>query len=118
MAPEAKSGPNPYVMGEARPNKPQRDQPPRGTDARVRSLMKQVKELTLELERNQRAERSRRGVTQERLVVKGNGNHGVRGLGLYLGTEGKAEGKVSCRGGRRETSNFKKMGSEGGKTLA
>ena len=71
LAPEAKSGPNPYVMGEARPNKPQRDQPPRGTDARVRSLMKQVKELTLELERNQRAERSNRAVTQERLP---NGN--------------------------------------------
>ena len=41
--------------------------------------MKQVEELTSELERKQRAERSSRVVIQERLVSKGNRNHVERG---------------------------------------
>ena len=73
LAPEARSGQISYVMSC------QRNQPPRGTDAGVRSFMKQIKELTSELERKQRAERSSRVVIQERLVSKGNRNQVERG---------------------------------------
>ena len=74
----------------------------------MRSFIKQAKVWTLELERNQRAERSSRGVTHERdLSLRGMETTEREGKFCIL----EMEGQVSCRGGRRETSNLEKMGS-------
>ena len=47
--------------------------------------------LTLELERNQRTERSSRQVTEQNRGFKGNGNHGERRRRFHLGDGGAGE---------------------------
>ena len=61
---ETRPCPQAQTTRKARPNKLRKDQPPGGPDTKMGNIMKQVEELLPELERNQRAKRSGRGVTE------------------------------------------------------
>ena len=75
LALNAGSGPGGDISRETSPYKGPRDQPPGRTNARVREVVKSIKNPPAELNWNQRTRRSCGEVTEDRRGPGGDGDH-------------------------------------------
>ena len=73
------------VHRQSRPQKRCREKSPKGMNPRMRGTMKELKQLLAEVQKNERAKRTRGNVTKQGGGSKGNGDQAEGLRRLYLG---------------------------------